>query len=171
MRRVGGRSVGSTSGLAFSVRGNLNRLTCSGVLLVSAYFRCGGRSKIAKNEKSFSNSKFSEFSACHNFLPLWAWELQLKWEVNRITSYIYIKFDPLPVKADIVTEVSFPVFRHVGDVTVGGRSVGSTSGLAFSVRGNLNRLTCSGVLLVSAYFRCGGRSKIAKKRTCTAHIC
>ena len=79
-----------------------------------------------------------------------------------MTLYIYLKFDLLPVKADIVTEVSFPVFRHVGDITVGGRSVGSTSGLAFSVRGNLNRLTCSGVLLISAYFRCGERSKIAK---------
>ena len=81
-----------------------------------------------------------------------------------MTLYIFLKFYPLPVKADIVTEVSFLVFRHVGDVTVGGRSVGSTSGLAFSVRGNLNRLTCSGVLLVSAYSRCGGRSKSQKKR-------
>ena len=59
--------------------------------------------------------------------------------------------------------MSFPVFRHFGDVTVGGRSVGSTSGFEFLVRAEINRSMCSGVLLVFVYFRFGDVTEIAKK--------
>ena len=62
-------------------------------------------------------------------------------------------------------------FRNFGDVTVGGRIVGSTSGLAFPVRGNLNRSTCSGVSLVSAYFRFGDLLKMVKKKNLGAMVC
>ena len=80
-----------------------------------------------------------------------------------VTPYLRPKCDALPVEADRVIEMSFPVFHHVGDITVGDRSVGPTSGLAFPVRENLNRWSCSGVLFVSAYVRFGDLSKIGKK--------
>ena len=60
--------------------------------------------------------------------------------------------------------MSFPVFGHFGEVTVGGRSVGSTSGFEFWVRGKANRSTYGGVSLVSAYFRSGDLSKSGEKK-------
>ena len=88
-----------------------------------------------------------------------------------MTLKLRFKFDALPVKADRVIDVSFPVLRHVGDVTVGGRSVCSTSGLTFLVEGNLNRSTFSGVLLVSAYFRFGNLLEIGKKNVFESLVC
>ena len=58
--------------------------------------------------------------------------------------------------------MSFPVFGHFGDVIVDGRSVGSTSSFEFWVGREVNRLTCSGVLLVTAYFWSGDLLKIGK---------
>ena len=43
---MGGRKVGSTSGLGFLVQGEINRSTYGGVFLASAYFRLGDRSKV-----------------------------------------------------------------------------------------------------------------------------
>jgi len=47
----------------------------------------------------------------------------------------------------------------VGDVTVGGASVVSTSGIRFAVGHNL----CSGDCLVNIYFRCERCSKVGTK--------
>jgi len=49
---------------------------------------------------------------------------------------------------------------HVGDVTVGGASIVSTSGFRFPVGHDLNRLSCSGEFLVVAYFRRARCSKV-----------
>ena len=100
-------------------------------------------------------TKFSEFSACHNFWTPIARGLALETWVTWVNLQHPSEFDPLPVKTHRVINGSFPVFRHFGDVTVGGRSVGLTSGFEFSVGREVNRSTCSGVLLISAYFRSG----------------
>jgi hypothetical protein len=85
---------------------------------------CGGHCGRQESRIHFRFfTKFSEFSACHNFLPLDARELQLERGVTWVTLKLRFKFDALPVKVDRVIDVSFPVLRHVGDVTVGGRSV------------------------------------------------
>jgi len=52
---------------------------------------------------------------------------------------------------------------HVGDVTVGGASVVSTSGFRFPVGHDLNRSTGSGEFLVVTYFRCERCSKVGKE--------
>jgi len=51
---------------------------------------------------------------------------------------------------------------NVGDVTVGGVSVVSTSGFRFPVGYNLYRSTCSGDCLWSVYFRSEGCSEVGK---------
>jgi len=52
---------------------------------------------------------------------------------------------------------------HVGDVTVGGASVVSTSSFRFPVGHDLNRSMCSGEFLVVAYFRRERCWKVGKK--------
>ena len=80
------------------------------------------------------------------------------------------KFDPLPVKTRRVNHVRtlrllfFSAFRHFGEVTVGGRKFGSTSGLRFLIQEEVNRFTCGGVFLASAYFRFGDRSKVGNMK-------
>ena len=85
--------------------------------------------------------------------------MEVTWETLQLPS----KFDTLPVKTHRVINVSFPVFGHFGDVTVGGRSVGSTSGMGFWVQWEVNRSMYGGVLLVFAYFRSGDIWKSGKK--------
>jgi len=55
----------------------------------------------------------------------------------------------------------------VGDVTVGGGWVVSTSSFRFPVGHDLNRLTCSGDCLGNVYFQFGERSKIVRTQIST----
>ena len=92
-------------------------------------------------------------------------------KITRRNFSLTSKFDLFPVETRRVIRVRtlrllvFSAFRHFGEVTVGDRKVGSTSGLAFWVEKNLNQLTYSGVFLASAYFRFGDRSKVGNVKT------
>ena len=97
-------------------------------------------------------------------------ELGIRARVNRSNISLTSKFDPLSVKTRRVNHVRtlrllvFSAFRHFGEVTVGGRKFGSTSGLGFLVQEEVNRSTYGGVFLVSAYFRFGDRSKVGNMK-------
>ena len=90
--------------------------------------------------------------------------------VTRGDISLTFKFDLLPVKTCRVNHVRtlrllfFSAFRHFGEVTVGGRKFGSTSGLRFLVQQKVNRSTYGGVFLASAYFRFGDRSKVGNMK-------
>ena len=85
--------------------------------------------------------------ACHNFWTHTGWPLGWKLlegtphyppSLNHYRSYSRVK---------LAIFVFFRFLRHFGDVTVGGRNVGSTSGSGFWVRGEVNRSTSGGVFL------------------------
>ena len=96
--------------------------------------------------------------------------LDIRAKVARGDISLTSKFDPLPVKTRRVNHVRtlrllfFSAFRHFGEVTVGGRKFGSTSGLRFLVQEEVNRSTYGGVFLASAYFRFGDRSKVGNMK-------
>jgi len=56
---------------------------------------------------------------------------------------------------------------QIGDVTVGGGRVVSTSGYLFPVGHHLNRSICCGAVFENYYFRYSERLKIIHTRICT----